>query len=126
MNEIVINIISVAVTAVVLPLISLLGAKLTQWLSAKVKDEKASSFLTKATDIVFSAVRSVFQTYVDTLKKQGSFDADAQKEALSRAKQIVEGQLSGELAEYIKANYGDLDSWITTQIEAAINSLKNA
>ena len=67
MNEILINIISVLVTAVVLPLISFAGTKLISWLNAKVKDENAKMQLTVATNIVKNAVLTVFQTYVDSL-----------------------------------------------------------
>ena len=41
MNEIVLNIISVVVTAIILPLISYAGARLIAWLNTKVKDENA-------------------------------------------------------------------------------------
>lgn len=37
MNEIVLNIISVVVTAIILPLISYAGARLIAWLNTKVK-----------------------------------------------------------------------------------------
>ena len=37
MNEILINIISVVVTTILLPIISLLGAKFIGWLSTKIK-----------------------------------------------------------------------------------------
>lgn len=126
MNEILLNIISVVVTAVVVPLISLLGTKLIQWIGTKVKDEKAAAFLSNTSKIVLNAVKSVFQTYVDSLKKSGTFDAEAQKSALIKAKDIVKSQLSTELIDYIKKNYGDLDAWITTQVEATIDTLKNA
>jgi len=126
MNDILLNILSVVVTAVVVPLISLLGSKLVQWIGTKVKDEKTAAFLSKASEIVLSAVKSVFQTYVDSLKKSGSFDAEAQKTALSKATEIIKSQLGTDLTDYIKANYGDLDKWITTQVEATIDTLKNA
>lgn len=126
MNDILLNILSVVVTAVVVPLISLLGSKLIQWIGTKVKDEKAATFLSKASDIVLNAVKSVFQTYVDSLKKSGAFDSQAQKTALDKATVIIKSQLGTELADYIKTNYGDLDAWITTQVEATIDTLKNA
>jgi hypothetical protein len=126
MNDILLNILSVVVTAVVVPLVSLLGSKLVQWMGTKVKDEKAAAFLSKASGIVLNAVKSVFQTYVDSLKKNGSFDAEAQKTALGKATEIIKSQLGTDLTDYIKANYGDLDKWITTQVEATIDTLKNA
>ena len=125
MNEIILNIISVVVTAVILPLISYAGARLIAWLNAKIKGENAKQQLTVATDIVMNAVRSVFQTYVETLKKNGTFDKESQKVALIKAKDDALAQMSDEIKDYITKNYGDLETWITTQIESTINILKN-
>lgn len=125
MNEIILNIISVVVTAVILPLISYAGARLIAWLNAKIKDENAKLQLIVATDIVMNAVRSVFQTYVETLKKNGTFDKESQKVALIKAKDDALAQMSDEIKDYITKNYGDLETWITTQIESTINILKN-
>lgn len=125
MNEILLNIISVVVTAVVIPLISLLGTKLYQLINTKISNEKGAKCLTEATDIVLNAVRSVFQTYVESLKKSGSFNKEAQVQALNLAKDIVLAQLSEETKNYITKNYGDLNEWLKTSIEAGINKLKN-
>lgn len=125
MNEILLNIISVVVTAVVIPLISLLGTKLYQLINAKINNEKGAKCLKEATDIVLNAVRSVFQTYVEALKKEGKFDKDAQLKALNLAKDTVLSQLSADARNYISSNFGDLQEWIVTQIEASINLLKN-
>ena len=125
MNEIILNIISVVVTAVILPLISYAGARLITWLNTKIKDENAKQQLTVATDIVTNAVRSVFQTYVEALKKNGTFDKESQKVALIKAKNDALGQMTDEIKEYITKNYGDLETWIVTQIESTINILKN-
>lgn len=125
MNEIILNIISVVVTAVILPLISYAGARLIAWLNAKIKDENAKLQLTVATDIVMNAVRSVFQTYVETLKKNGTFDEASQKLALLKARDIALNQMTDDVKNYITSTYGDLDTWINTNIEATINILKN-
>jgi hypothetical protein len=126
MNEILLNVLSVVVTAVVLPLISLAGSKLVQLINAKINNEKAAKLLSTATEIVLNAVRSVFQTYVEALKENGTFDAESQKKALSQAKDTALSQMSEEVKSYITSNYGDLDTWLTTQIEASINLLKNS
>lgn len=100
MNEILLNSISVVVTAVVIPLISLLGSKLYELIDSKIKNEKGAKRLTEASEIVLNAVRSVFQTYVES-KKSGSFDKDAQIEALNLAKNIVLSQLCVETKTFI-------------------------
>lgn len=124
MNEMLINIISVLVTAVVIPVISLLGAKLVSWLSTKIKNEKANKMIKTATEIVVSVVKTVFQTYVDALKKEGKFDKESQILALTKAKDIALSQMTEDVKEFIQTNYGELDLWLTTQIEATINTLK--
>ncbi len=112
------------VTAVVIPVISLLGAKLVSWLSTKIKNEKANKMIKTATEIVVSAVKTVFQTYVDALKKEGKFDKESQMLALTKAKDIALSQMTKDVKEFIQTNYGELDLWLTTQIEATINTLK--
>ena len=125
MNQILLNVLATVVTCIILPLISFLGVKLTQWLNTKIKDEKEQKLLDNAVDIVINAVRSVFQTYVESLKNSGNFNADAQKIAFNLAKSIVLKQLSEDAKQYIATNYGDLEEWIRNQIEASIYKLKN-
>ena len=125
MNDILINVISAVVTTVLLPLITWAGTKLIQYIGTKVKNEKAAALLTTATTIVLNAVRSVFQTYVESLKASGSFNAEAQKTALSKAKDIALSQLGDDVKGYISSTYGNLDGWLTNQIESTINLLKN-
>ena len=125
MNEIIINIISVVVTSIVLPLISIAGAKLIQFINSKIKNNKAADLLTTATTLVMNAVRAVFQTYVEALKKEGSFNKDAQIIALNKAKDIALTQMTDEVKDYLVTTYGSLDSWLDTNIEATINILKN-
>lgn len=126
MNDIIINVISAVVTTVLLPLIAWVGTKLIQYIGTKVKNEKAATFLTTATTIVLNAVRSVFQTYVESLKASGSFNSEAQKTALIKAKDIALSQLGEDVKEYISSTYGNLDGWLTNQIESTINLLKNS
>ncbi len=125
MNEILINIISVVVTSIVLPLLSIAGAKLVQLINSKIKNNKAANFLSTATTIIINAVRSVFQTYVEALKKEDKFDEASQKLALLKARDIALNQMTDDVKNYITSTYGDLETWITTQIESTINILKN-
>ena len=125
MNQILLNILAAVTTCIILPLISFLGIKLSQWLSTKVKDEKAKAMLTKATDIVVNAVQITFQTYVEALKNSGCFGKDEQLIAFEKAKSIILKELSGELMVFIKDNFGDVNAWIGNQIEASIYKLKN-
>lgn len=125
MNEILLNILSVVITAVVLPLISLGGTQLIKLINSKIKNDTAAKLLTEATTVVTNAVRCVFQTYVESLKAEGKFDAQSQEIALKKARDIALSQLSETAKEYIKNNFGDINEWVNTQIEASINLLKN-
>ena len=125
MNQILLNILAAVTTCIILPLISFLGIKLSQWLSTKIKDEKAKALFTKATEIVTNAVRTTFQTYVESLKNSGSFGKEEQAIAFDKAKAIITSELTEELKTFIAQNYGDLQKWITNQVEATIYKLKN-
>ncbi len=84
-----------------------------------------SECLSLATNIVTNAVKAVFQTYVESLKKNGTFTIEAHDEALRQAKDIVKRQINDHVRTYITTNYGDFNNWLTSQIEATINTLKN-
>ena len=125
MNDILLNILSVVITSIILPLITYAGTRLIAYLNSKIKDENYKILLTTATDIVVNAVRSVFQTYVDSLKASGNFDSEAQLVALNKAKDIALEQMTDEVKEFISKNYGNVDAWLTTTIESTINLIKN-
>ena len=124
MNNILLNIISVLVTAVILPLISIGGTQLIKLINNKIKDNEIAKLLSEATSIVTNAVRAVFQTYVESLKANGKFDAQSQTVALTKAKEIALGQMNEDIKNYIIAHYGDLNLWLINQIEATISVLK--
>ena len=92
MNQILLNILAAVTTCIILPLISFLGIKLSQWLSTKIKDEKAAALFTKAVDIVTNAVRITFQTYVESLikhyKETGKFEYYFSEENKELAKDL--------------------------------------
>ncbi len=125
MNEILINILSVIIIAVVLPLISLDGTQLIKLINSKIKNDTTVKLLTEATTVVTNAVRCVFQTYVESLKSEGKFDEQSQEIAIKKAGDITLSQLSEDAKEYIKNNFGNINDWVNTQIEASINILKN-
>jgi len=97
---------------------------LIAFLNSKIKDRNIAMWSTAITKIVMSAVQSVFQTYVDALKKQGKFTAEEQKIANEKALSIIKSQLTDELQVYIKDNFGDMETYLKEQIEAMIYQLK--
>lgn len=120
-QEIVITVISAIVTA----LASWVVSKITTYINTKVKDTKLKRYLNSAVTVVASAVKQTYQTYVENIKGTDFWTEDAQKNALAAALETTKAQLSGDVQKYIQSNFGDLDKWIITQIEAAIYDLKN-
>ena len=98
---------------------------LTAWLNAKVKDKKLAKFLSDLSAIVITSVKTVYQTYVEALKDKNVFNKEAQKTALDEALKLIKTQLTPELIQYIEDNFGDVDSWLKSQIESTIYSLKS-
>lgn len=125
MSQEILNIILSALGVVVMGLASWGVAVLTNWLNTKIKDKNLAMFLTKVTTIITDAVQSIYQEFVEVLKKEGKFDAKAQQEAKEKALQIIKGQLTEEMKTYIESNFGDIEKWVSEKIEAVLYSLKN-
>lgn len=124
MPQEVLNIILSAVSILVTGLASWGVGVLISWMNSKIKDQKLAQHLTKITQIVTDAVMNVFQSFVETLKVNGRFDEKAQEEAKDRALDIIQNQLTPELVDYIKENYGDVQDWLSNKIESVIYTLK--
>lgn len=84
----------------------------------------AAKYITMLSKTITDCVIATNQTYVDSLKAQGKFDAEAQKKAFNMTLTAVLSILNDEAKEYLTAIYGDLNTYITKQIEAAVNKNK--
>lgn len=114
-----------ALGTIVTALVSWLSATAIVWLNKKIKDKDIQRWSTAVAEILFNAVQAVQQTFVDNMKKAGKWDEAAAKEAKEQCLVIVKGQLTEELRKYITDNFGDMEAWLNTQIEAIIHQLKN-
>lgn len=119
-------------TSIILPLLTALVGLAVVWLNkkrvelaAKIKDETAKKYYNLATDAVLKAVQYTTQTYVDSLKKSGTFTKEAQEEAFARSKMLAESMITQSAKEIITETYGDFNTWISTQIEATVKSTKS-
>lgn len=113
-----------AISVVATGLSTWLVATITNFFNSKIKDKKMQQHAENVLKIIESAVKNVTQTYVDTLKKQGKFDEKAQATALEMCYKVINANLTQELKEYITNNFGDIATYIKTQIEATIYNLK--
>lgn len=101
-----------------------LTTMIVAWLNSKIKNNKLAMWSTAVTKIIMGAVQSVFQTYVEALKKEGKFTEAEQRIANEKALSIIKSQLTDELIKYIKENFGDMEVFLKEQIEAMIYQLK--
>lgn len=127
MPEIVIQIIQVCV----IPLLGILTKYLVDYLTAKrneinskIDNETAQKYINMIYQTVVDCVIATNQTYVDSLKKSGSFDEAAQKEAFNRTMNAIMTILSDDAKEYITEATGDLNTYLTQLIEAEVNKRK--
>lgn len=90
-------------------------------LSAKTNNETLNTYLNMLTDTITNCVIATNQTYVNSLKSQGKFDAEAQKRAFETTKNAVLLILTDEVKSYLSTAIGDIDAFIDNQIEAVVN-----
>lgn len=80
--------------------------------------------MTLLQDTVISCVIATNQTYVDSLKEQGKFDAEAQKIAFQKTYDSVMQILTEDAVKYLNEALGDLDKYVNTMIESQVNLQK--
>lgn len=119
-QSILLSIIGIVLTA----LIGWLSEKLISYLNSKITNTKYAKYLEDAVELVTRAVKTTYQTYVESLKKQDAFTKENQLEALTNAKNVVVSQLSKDMRNYITDNFGDIDHWVSTMVESVIYDLK--
>lgn len=89
-------------------------------IDTKVVDSMMQSF----SDAVTKAIIATNQTYVNDLKKQGKFDADAMKEAMKKTIDYCKIMLADDVLDYIEVNYTDVDELIEVVAETIIGLSK--
>lgn len=114
-----------------IPLLGVLTAFFIKWLKAKeaellvkVENDAADKYIAMVTQTITDCVIATNQTYVETLKKQGSFDTEAQKIAFQKTLDAVIAILSDDAKAYLSELYGDATAYLTTRIEAEVNLQK--
>lgn len=120
-------IITALIAVFVLPLIKYGLDELKKYLEAqvaKINDARVTSVVYDAIETVYKIVLYVMQTYVDTLKSKGEFDALSQKEAFDMAKKRATELINDEAKEIIVDQYGSFDKWLEIQIEQNVRSFK--
>lgn len=89
------------------------------------ENELLNSYIDFAQEIITKAVITVSQTYVDSLKKSGKFDKEAQVKAKKYATEIAKNLISTEGKRAIKTIYKDYDNYVDSVIESTCKKLKD-
>lgn len=111
--------------------IPIVSKYLTQQIDVKkneiLKADKTKDFqhsIDGAMSLVEKVVDYVSQTYVDSLKKEGKFDAAAQQNAYNKAVDALEKLMDDDMKRVLIDVYGDLATWMKVAIESYIKNNK--
>ena len=104
-------------------LINLIKIKI-QEMKQRKNDDLYHKYLEMLEDTIISCVLATTQTYVDGLKKQGKFDAAAQKIAFEMTYKNVMAILTDDAKEYLQSAIGDLQVFVNNKIEAEVLATK--
>ena len=112
----------------VIPLLGVLTAYFVKWVNAKsaeiqtkIDNDTADKYIAMLDKTITDCVIATNQTFVESLKSTGTFDAAAQKEAFDRTMEAVMNILSEDAKEYLTEAVGDLQVYMTKKIEAEVN-----
>lgn len=123
----------------IIPLLGVLTAFIVAFLKAKKEEilasieanktqeekELAAKYLNMVEETVTNCVIATNQTYVDSLKTEGKFDAEAQKIAFEKTLNAVLAILSEDAKQYLTQIFGDLNIFLSNLIESQVNINKN-
>jgi hypothetical protein len=126
------NFLSTIINIIIIPLLPAVAAflialirKKTQEIEAQTKNKELAKYINIAENAVITAVTSVSQTYVDSLKKSnGKLSVYEQKVAFEMAREKTIGIIGDAALEALTELYKDFDAWLDNQIEYSVSQLK--
>ena len=115
----------------IIPLLGVLTGILIKYINSKSQEIAATTdnvqarkYISMLDSTITSCVLATTQTYVESLKKQGKFDGEAQQTAFKMTYEAVLAILTDEAKKYLTECYGDLEAYLTNKIEAEVKSTK--
>lgn len=118
------EILTTVILSVVGIVISGIGAFVMAWIRSKIKNEKTAKLFDDAYKVVHEGVTYVYQTYVENLKGTNLWNQEAMHNASQKAAEYIQKNLSKEMVNFLEQNGKTLESWITEQIEIAVQQQK--
>ena len=112
----------------IIPLLGILTTYAVQWIKlqsqqiqSKTDNELEKKYINMLEGTISNCVIATNQTYVEALKEQGAFGEVEQKIAFEKTYVAVMTILTEEAKKYLTEAVGDLQAYITAQIEAQVN-----
>ena len=131
MNEQLLNIIAQIAEVCLIPLFGYLTTLLINKINSKLDSDKkkaeaeiAIRYINQLNVTIVECIRATNQTYVEELKKAGSFDKAAQEVALAKTLEAVKATLNDESKKYLAMFATDIEAYILNKIEASIAEAK--
>lgn len=93
-------------------------------LATYTDNAKAQAYIREIAEAVATAVQYTNQVYVDALKEADNFTEAEQKAAFDMALAACKASLSASAQDFIRQTFGDLEQYLTTQIEAQVRAQK--
>lgn len=111
----------------IIPLLGVLTAYFIKWINIQssnlkndTENELYRKYINMLDDTISNCVIATTQTYVESLKKQGKFDLEAQQIAFNKTFDSIQQLLTIEAKEYLNVAIGDLNLYITQKIESEV------
>lgn len=115
----------------IIPLLGVLTAWLCAFVNIKINEIKnrtaditQKKYLDMLNNTIVDCIEATNQTYVDALKKEGTFTKEAQQIAFMKTFNAVFEILTDDAIEYLTECIDDLEIYVTQKIEAEIKKDK--
>lgn len=119
MEQILASAIGFIITILVIPVISILSKKLINFLNNKLNEYPE---LSNSTDAVIDLAKEIIKIYEDEVKN-GKCEVDKEK-ILQKIKDSIIETIDKETIEYINNTFGNIDTWMSFNIEPLIKNIE--
>ena len=120
-SEILNIVLPILLTSVIIPLILSVG----DYIKKQAKTEMQQKYFNYACDAVTTAVAETMQTFVSTMKKNGTWTEESAKQALEMAKLKAQEIMGVAALSALPEIVGDVETWLTSKIEATTLVIKS-
>lgn len=122
------KILSEIFTVCIIPLLGILTKYIISYIEVKKgqlineqEDAIRQKYIKMLAETIETCVIATNQTYVDNLKNKDAFTKEAQLEAFNKTKAAIVSIIGEEGQKYLAEIYGDLNEYITKEIEKQVN-----